>query len=173
MGRCFQRGAAFSRRKWSRTKEVLYLVRSTLTQVLWSLKPGGWAPLQAKWAPAARKRELLLVRNEEIPNQRGAYIGKRYSVTIQRGVITGQQGRRRRSYVAPCQLKGHCTRLSGIIASQTGAYIYKSCQRCAVSGQKWHRTRRCRHSRFKFTVRGTTEENKFPREVGAHWGGKS
>ena len=96
------RWGAFSWRKWSRATEALYLAISTLTLVLRALKPGGLAPLQTKEAPATSKRELLLVRDAETPNQRAAYIRKRYSVTSQKGAITGQQGRRHRSYVAPC-----------------------------------------------------------------------
>ena len=95
-------GAAFSWRKWSQATEALYLARGALTLVLRALKPGGWAPLQTKGAPATSKKELLLVRDAETSSQRGAYIGKKYSVTSQKGSITGQQGRRRRSYVAPC-----------------------------------------------------------------------
>ena len=96
------RWGAFSWRKWSRATEALYPVRSALTLVLRVLNPGGLAPLQSKGAPATSKMELLLVRDEGTPDQRGAYIDKRYSVTSQKGAITGQQGRRRRSYMVPC-----------------------------------------------------------------------
>ena len=70
-------------------RDAIFLGRSALALLLWALKPGGWAPLQTKGAPATSKRELLVVRDAETPNQRGAYIGKRYSVTSQRGAITG------------------------------------------------------------------------------------